>query len=39
MIRMSETGRQPFNNQPILQVKFEENMGLICGDGIKKEGI
>lgn len=38
MIPVSETDMQPFNNQPILQVKFEEDMGPICGDCIKKKG-
>lgn len=29
---------QPFNSQPITQVKFEEEMGPICGDSIKEGG-
>lgn len=29
---------QQFNNQLILQVKFEEDLGPICGDNVKKGG-
>lgn len=36
MIPVSETDMQPFNNQPISQVKFEEDVGPICGKSIKK---
>lgn len=38
MIPVSETDMQPFNSQPIIQVKFEEEMGPICGDSIKEGG-
>lgn len=38
MIRVSETDMQLFNNQLILQVKFEEDLGPICGDNVKKGG-
>lgn len=36
MISLSDTDMQPFNNQPILQVKFEKDMGPICGNSVQK---
>lgn len=36
MIPVSETDMQPFNSQPLLQVKLEEEMGPICGDSVKE---
>lgn len=35
---MSETDRQPYNNQPILYVKFKEDMRKFVALTLKKEG-